>query len=176
MLNVKSYAVALAAAVSLGAALAATTTDWKSFHPAGSTFTISMPGDPKAQSQSNNNDVAGKMDFTIYSLQTDGGAYLVQDVVLEKMPQGPNVDDAMLKGVQEGFMKTTGATEVSAKVTKLQGYAAREMVLQKGAVRFKGFTLNAGSHNFIVLAVVHESKVDSGEVTKFLESFRIEKG
>lgn len=166
-------ALIFAFAVSCFAVCGASGDKWMTLEPNDSTFKLQFPVSPQVAQRTVNDPQVGKILFTTYSLAIPSHIiYMAQDVRFANgLPPDPS--GQALTEVVNSFAKSSGATVVSTTSTTMQGHPALVMMLQKGSALIRGFTLNAKSHNFVVIVVAKQDEINGTEANKYLNSFKV---
>ena len=146
-------------------------TNFKS--PSGS-FSIYMPGTPQTQTQSvpETEGVSGTMH--IYTCMSLPMVFLVEDMVLNKDVEHSSGKEEMFHGVETGFASSSHTNVLSSKSEQIFGYPGHRMEFGNAQGTFKGFSLVAGKHNFIVITGGTNGGVDEAKAKAFLDSFRVD--
>ncbi len=135
---------------------------------------VKMPGRPLVEAHDETDPQVGKISTNTYHVVANNVVFMVEDLSFQKnspVLRGPR--DTMLLNVEKTFAQSSGATVVSTQSGNMQGYPVRVMMLKRDDVYFRGFTVTAGTHNLIFLAAASQDAINSPDVTKFLESFRV---
>ena len=169
--SAEQQAVQVEAAKTPKPALPAGSTEFKS--PNGS-FSIYMPGKPEESTQTvpETDGVSGKMHM--YTVASDKMVFLVEDMLVSKDVEHSGSTDEMLKGVETGFSGSSGTKVVHSNNEQILGYPGRRMEFSNTQMTFKGFSLLAKKHNFIVVAGGLNANIDDAKAKTFFDSFRVE--
>ncbi|MFO0818267.1 MAG: hypothetical protein U1A77_10020 [Pirellulales bacterium] len=103
--------------------------EWQKVSPPGTDLVIEMPGEPKASNQKIDT-VAGQIEVTLYILEVDGLAYLVNSTSIP--PNAPMATiDERLNGARDGALQNTKGKLVSEKKIKVGVNQGRDLVIEK---------------------------------------------
>jgi hypothetical protein len=109
----------------------------------------------------------------MYAVDAKPTVYLVNDTVVSTQPPAGAGADEMMKGVESGFAGSTHTQVVSSKSEKIGGYQGRRMEFASKDLTFKGFTIVAGKHNFVIITGGATGKFDKENIDNFLASFEV---
>ena len=164
-----ALSLAICALVSI---TAAQSSEWKVFKPAGSIFSVKLPGTPKVQTQSLNDPDGGKLDLTWYVLMGSGSFYTLEDMTVEK-PEGLANPKKVLVDLQGGFLSTSGTTLVSSQDTMFKGYVARTMMFKRDSKMVRGLSFIAGNHVLAFFGTADATQMKSPIITNFFDSIKV---
>src|SRR5262245_56373453 len=140
--------------------------DWPEYAPEGGRYKVRMPGTPSEDKDPDLPEGVHKV-----SLSQRSGNYAV---AYQDLPEGGGLSvEERLDRACDGALRSLKATEVSRKAIQLQGeHPGRELVAEYagGTRRVRGRLFLVGRRLYQVLATGQKWWVESGAVTRFLDS------
>lgn len=174
MSGLKALSTFVLTAATLLSFAARTGEGWGTLRPDGSVFSVSLPGRPLIESHQENQPGVGSVSMSTYHLVAGNVVYMIEDMGFASDSPFLRVPaKTSLANVENSYAKSSNATIVSVQFGKVQGYDVLVMMLKRDDVYFRGLTINAGTHNLIVLAAADQTTINSPAVTHFLSTFRI---
>jgi hypothetical protein len=143
---------------------------WTVLKPAGSVFSVNLPGTPKKQSQDLTDPETGKMVIDLYLLAVNGFFYTLEDMKADRMPSNTN---KLLSDFESGFLRTSGMELVAGKNSTFKGYPSRNMVFKKDTKQVRGFAVIVGTRILAFFGGGEASKMNSPNIEKFFNSIKI---
>ncbi len=137
-------------------------------------FSILLPGKPEFETQTVDTEV-GKILMNMYGVENKRMAYLISysDYNIEDIELiGVKEIEEILDGVRDGQVGDNGKL-ISEKSIQLDNYSGREIVFsnEEGTIRSRIFLVK--NRLYQVLVVSNDNKVNTEEVNKILNSFKL---
>ena len=157
-----------------GNAALAQAADWQKVSPPDTGLVIEMPGEPKASNQKIDT-VAGEIEVTLYILEVDGLAYLVNSTSIP--PNAPKATiEERLNGARDGAVQNTKGKLVSEKKIKVGVNQGRDLIIEKEE---DGIFIHARivmvGRKLVQALAVNKNKEPNADTTRFLSSLQIVK-
>lgn len=136
-------------------------------------FSIAMPG-KASKNQVNHKSIVGDVKENTYTSKTKTDEYTASYTKLPDIAVSMQSDKALLTQAKEGFVKDTGARELSFEKMDIQGKEAREF---KYTVLGQDGKESSGIARFVIsnkmLYVIAANGANQKSVSRFINSFKL---
>ncbi len=149
--------------------------DWKAFTPKGTTFSVTVPGQP-TETQQTIKAAQGTIGVRIFSLTTKEGTYVagLTEHPEAAVPKGQ--DQARLDQARDGAVQEAKGRLRWEKKIVVDGKSGREFFVATETGHAVKIRLIAdGPRLYQVMVVGNIRFLDSAEAARFIESFRLTK-
>jgi hypothetical protein len=165
-------------------ALAAPSAEWKEFSSQEGRFSVLFPSAPKQTTQTMTTKV-GNLDARLYTLSStketpfEAQFFAVAYIDYPKDALAKYRTDALLDGAREGAVTFVKGKQLAETRVTQNGVEGREIKITAPNKRKTSLVVVrlflVGERLYQVLVVIDESRAESGEIAKFLDSFKLEK-
>ena len=136
-------------------------------------FSVAMPGKAK-MNQVNHKSIVGDVKENTYSIKTKTDEYSASYTMLPDIALSMQSDKSLLTQAKEGFVKDSGALEISFEKIDIQGKEGREL---KYTVAGQDGKESAGIARFVIsnklLYVIAANGANQKSVNRFINSFKL---
>ncbi len=138
-------------------------------------FSIAMPG-KASMNQVNHKSIVGDVKENTYSAKTKTDEYTASYTVLPDIAVSMQSDKALLTQAKEGFVKDTGAREVSFDKIDIQGKEGREFkytLKSQNGKESSGIARFVISNKVLYVIAANSSTPNQKQVSRFVNSFKL---
>lgn len=159
----------------------ATSNGWREFTAPGGEFSVLLPGEPTASTDTTSNDgtAVAQHKFDLV-LREDGKAvagYLTSYADFRNGGIAATGESSFLEKTWQGSYSTMKGTLVYKRLTNYQGHSALEWQTRrerKGRVSLVTWrNVISGDRLYMLSAVMNENRVQAGAAARYLDSFKI---
>jgi hypothetical protein len=152
---------------------------WQRFTSSEGRFSVLFPGEPEQSQQPLNDGTSSESTLYIFRVERSQElvVYLVAylDIALPSEGASANLKETALDSGQQGFLKGSGATLVSASKTSLGGHPGKDFKFQKagsfvGRARF--FLVENRLYQIVAIADVKTERSLEKSIDGFIKSFQ----